>query len=129
MQYPSWLPYPSCWLRALILFLINLIPIYIIVHIDQLLWGKPHPKFPDWLPNPASLIEGTVAWIIILFSMLMTVALLCDDLDSYSVNRYSYRYNHLIQAAPTIWIVLAAYLYQLRYLIMRLIKKYQSGKS
>lgn len=169
MKYPVWLPYPSCWLRALILFicmvpitialyvlkgfgklslffslvvfediswilwillvLINLIPIYILANIDQFLWGDPNPKFPDWLPNSASLIEGTLAWIIMIFSMLMTFALLCDDLDRCSVNRYSSQYNHLIQAAPIVWIIMAAYLYHLRYFTIRLIKKHQSGKS
>ena len=172
MKYPVWLPYPSCWFRALILFicmvpvgvalyafqgfgklslifsliffeniswvfwlfcillvLANFIPIYILANIDQFLWSEPHPKFPNWLPNPGSLIEGTFAWGMIIFSILMTIALLCDDLNRCSADRSSSQYNHLVQVAPTIWIIVTAYLYQIRYFIMRLIKRYRSAKK
>lgn len=167
MRYPFWFPYPSCWLKALVLTvsLIPLtiflrlfgkstlyalaiftnvpdwrwgialalvgciIPIFILGHIYQLLWGEPSKKLPLWIPAPKSWAEGLWMWFVIGAAIAI---LFLGFLMWYDFNPPKRMPDELGNVLTGGFLAIAAYLYHVRELTQRLLfpqKKKFEGKE
>lgn len=118
---------PGPLLQALGLALV--VSVIILSYIHHILFGKPLPDYPRWLPTPRSLWEGMYAPIVFMFSSIMVIIIIlpffpivpnCNYatilnqscLESYQQEIKTYFFI-LKYAAPAIWLITAAYLYQI----------------
>ncbi|MGL5874213.1 MAG: hypothetical protein ACRC2R_17900 [Xenococcaceae cyanobacterium] len=155
MRYPLYFPFPSCWLKALILTvsLIPLtiffrlfgkstlyalvifsersgwqfltwfaivgciVPIFILGHIYQFLWGEPPRKLPKWIPSPKSWVEGLWMWIVGIIAIAIPVLGFLAWHDFNPPYPLSDREGQILTIA---FLVVSAYLYHVRVLVKRI---------
>lgn len=110
MRYPKVIPYPSCWLKSIVLIIsviplaiaywiadrayfvswlaweikhdyndwwawawlvifCLLVPVFVLSHIYQFLWGYPSKHLPWWVPSRRSWLEGLWDWWVLVTSI------------------------------------------------------------
>lgn len=103
------------------------IPIFLLAHIYQLLWGEANPKFPKGIPSLRSWGEGVYSWTAIIVCLLIGASYVVTtrDLTTYPTT-YSTTYRVFeeqlrreAQALGCVFVIVAAYLYHLKYLIAK----------
>lgn len=94
-----------------------LVAVLVFSYIHYFLWGKPSKRWPHWLPSPKSLWEGLLA------SIVMSLAIMVGVLCVMPFHNFEYYSQAAIETESkwfgTIWLVTAAYLYQIEYLLQR----------
>jgi hypothetical protein len=102
-----------------------LIPIFLLSHVHQFLWGERNLKFPKWIPSLRSLGEGAYSWLVLFLCFAMSF--------SYAVNLQPNSYQQveeqIEQEAKTFFfsfMLISAYAYHLKSLIGA---KFQAKRS
>lgn len=94
-----------------------LVDILVFSYIHNFLCGKPSKRWPRWLPSPKSLWEGLLA------SIVMSLAIMVGVLCVMPFHNFEYYSQAAIETESkwfgSIWLVTAAYLYQVEYLIQQ----------
>lgn len=182
-RWPAWFPYPSSWVRTLVLMLwisvvvrvvgfwiaiigitfsaieanpgsffralglIIPLSVTILSYIHHIVFlNKSKTTYTRWLPSPRSLWEGFYAPIVALLSLIMVVVLilpffpivpscnygaefeLASCIGSYQAEISNYL-TTIAEVSTVIWVVTAAYLYQIDYLIRNHISLKTLSKS
>ena len=98
------------------------VPIMLISYVHHILFGKSRSSLPRWLPTPKSLWVGFYGWVVINLSTVVSFGLVIPFIDTYGF-RYEWRYSGFTETEATwlsvIWLITAAYLYQIEFLIQR----------
>ncbi|QSJ16962.1 hypothetical protein JYQ62_35775 [Nostoc sp. UHCC 0702] len=135
-----------------------LLPMLLVAYIHAFfvhLWKKQpiSPTWPRWLPNTNSLWEGFYAEVVMFLSLLVSIIIIlpflpmnscyyeqifiyCFTKDELILNQYMEKY-YIDKIGSLIWIVTAAYLYQVEYLfrhrfipkVKTIFKNYQSKRQ
>lgn len=135
-----------------------LLPMLLVAYIHTFfvyLWKKQPTSFnwPRWLPNASSLWEGFYAEVVMFLSLLLSIIIIlpflpinnCHYLQTFTyclanseleLNQYIEKY-YIDKVGSLIWIVTAAYLYQIEYLFRHrfipkvkiILTKYQSKRQ
>lgn len=99
-------------------------PIFLTACIHYILFGKSRPY---WLPKIKSLWIGCYSWIVAIASTLVSFVLVIPFIDKYHWSYYELRYfrfsNTEVIWLTSIWLVTAAYLYHIEYLLKRWLAK------
>ncbi|HCF30152.1 MAG TPA: hypothetical protein DEV81_23795 [Cyanobacteria bacterium UBA11049] len=96
------------------------IPISLIFCIHYILFGESRPR---WLPKLKSLWVGCFSWIAIVVSTLVSMGCVLPFIDRYRLSYYelaNFRFTDTeVSCLNTIWIITAAYLCHIEYLLKR----------
>lgn len=49
----------------------TVVPIFVLAHIHQFLWGEPDPKLSWWMPSNKSQIQGFWDWLVCVTSLIL----------------------------------------------------------
>lgn len=93
-----------------------LIPIFLLSHVHQWLWGERNPKFPKWIPSLRSLGEGAYSWLV----LFLCLAIALSSTVTLHPNNYYQLEEQLEREAKIFFfsfIVISAYAYHLKSLI------------
>jgi hypothetical protein len=94
------------------------VPIIVLGHIHQFLWGEPDPKLPWWMPSNKSQIEGFCDWFVAVTSIVLCAYVYAVDhgLSSQGTQQDA-------QYLTVGFVVLAAYLYHIGLHLQTFFKK------
>jgi hypothetical protein len=96
------------------------IPIILISCIHYILFGKSRPR---WSPKLKSLWVGCFSWIVIIASTFVSLGCVLPFIDRYRLSYFELGDIHFTDAEVsclnTIWIITAAYLCHIEYLLKR----------
>lgn len=94
------------------------IPVFLLAHIHQLLWGEPSPKLPRWLPRLSSWGEGGYSWLVLVlcFAIGSSYAVTMGRPTTYE--QFERQLQREAQIFGWLFIIISAYCYHLKTLIV-----------
>jgi hypothetical protein len=107
-----------------VLFILIVLPIFILSHIHQFFWGEPLPNLPRVIPAPKSLLRGFVDWIFNVLGLIMAVSLWINWIYRYRYFPY-YTSNKLTEAIIISWFIIVAYFYHFWFFLGRRYQRIQ----
>lgn len=86
-----------------------ILPVFVFSRVHQFFWGDPDPKLPSWMPSRESQIAGFGDWLTALFCLLI-----CSIIEAVKYERYTKISNEEARNIAILFIMLAAFIYQIR---------------
>jgi hypothetical protein len=110
----------NIWVLTLYLILVVVIPVWMLSHVHQFLWGEPNPKFPKWIPSLRSWSDGIFSLVVSFSIMLFLVVWMflyleaTGEVTEYRLDNYSEQH---MDKNLTIFVITMSYAYHLKSLI------------
>lgn len=110
----------NIWVLTVYLILVVVIPVWMLSHVHQFLWGEPNPKFPKWIPSLRSWSDGIFSLVVSFGIMTCLVVWMfiylevTGEVTEYRLDNYSKQH---IDKNLTIFVITMSYAYHLKSLI------------
>ncbi|CAO5058807.1 Transmembrane protein [Microcystis aeruginosa] len=110
----------NLWILGLYLILVVVIPVWMLSHVHQFLWGERNPKFPKWIPSLRSWADGIFSLTVALFimtSIIVWMFIYLEATGEVTESRLDHYTERHIGTIFIIFMITMSYAYHLKSLI------------